>query len=230
MNDSQHEPIPNDATPGQGPVPESGSEAAGAPPSETPAAPVVAPREAPAPDAALAALASALDETRASLAKLAARSESDSLQLKRKDEIIAKINDELIEARAGFVSAILRPIFEENVRLVMEIEAQLARAANGQPLDGVALLESIRQRVLIGLENCGLYQQPTTDLSDSPRFNPRTQVITRTIDVEDPERHQHIARVVMPSFQHEDKALLRERVEVYRFRKADQPTSGENPS
>ena len=167
---------------------------------------------------------------RASLARIAARGESDSLQLKRKDEIIAKINEELIEARAGYISAILRPIFEENVRLVMEIDTQLARAADNQPLDAVALLQSFRQRVLIGLENCGLYQQPPTDLSGSPRFDPRIQVIMRTIDVTDPERHQHIARVVMSSFHHEDKALLRERVDVYRFRKAEQPPSGENQS
>ncbi|SFQ32852.1 hypothetical protein SAMN05216567_11421 [Variovorax sp. OK605] len=193
-------------------------------------APSAEPREAPAPAPELGALASEMTRLRESMARLAARTESDAALMQRKDEIIADISRELQNARGGFVGAILRPIFEENTRIVMDIELQLARAARGDPVDTTALLDLYRQRLLLGMEGSGLFAQPPSELDAPLRFDPRRQVIERAVGVDDPELHQCIARVVMPAFHLEGKPLLLERVDVYRYRKPEPPTSGESAS
>uniref|UniRef100_UPI000D33E8D9 hypothetical protein n=1 Tax=unclassified Variovorax TaxID=663243 RepID=UPI000D33E8D9 len=185
-------------------------------------APPTPPPPAAPPD--FGALMAAVAQLREGMSRLAARAESDAALMRRKDEIIADINRELQNARGGFVGAILRPIFEENARIVMDIDVQLARAAEGKPMDAATLLELYRQRLLLGMEGSGLYAQPASALDDGPpRFDPRRQLIERSIDVGDPALHQRVARVVMPAFHLEGKPFLQERVDVYRYRQPESP-------
>lgn len=145
--------------------------------------------------------------------------------VREKDETIATLYDELQDARKGVDLAILRPVFTQFVRILETIDGdiEIAKAAEEERL--AQRLDVYRTAISNGLLDCGLEEEPATDLTEQPKADTKSQEIRKVIDA-DPELHQHVERVVMPAYSFNGKRIIRERVDVYRRRQVQAAPNG----
>lgn len=152
--------------------------------------------------------------------RIASRIDAIGTQIKRKDDIIRDLSDEAKKGRDGISLELIRPTFSALVRLIGDIDADIARLRVASP-ETVALLNAYRTRVCNALQDAGLTENLPTDTAAAPGWNSKTQEIVRPRDTEDEALHQKVAEVLASSFSYAGKTLFREKVEVYRYRAND---------
>lgn len=188
--------------------------AASAPPGAAPVSPV-----SPVPEAAAGA-DPRTEERFASLGTaletMSQRLEIFATQIKRKNDIIATLNEEAQKGRDGIALELLRPMFSALVRMLAELDADVARRQQEDP-QTAAQFAAYRTIVRNVLQDGGLMEELPTDLREAPDFDSETQEIVRAVDTTDRDLHQKLVRVVLPRFVYGDRVLFREKVEVYRY-------------
>lgn len=162
------------------------------------------------------ALATSLADLASTVREVGARFDMIAQQSKRVHEINGKLHAELQKLRENEVLAMLRPGFGGFVRLIGRIDSDIARWQKSDKTLGDQLM-GYRIDLANALQDCGLIEEPPTDLEEPTRFSPAKQEVNIIVPTDDRELNQIIARIAQPAFFFQGRLMFPERVDVYRY-------------
>lgn len=190
-----------------------------------PASPVAEPEHDRAPDPDPDQLEDLIDaqwletkfaELTAAVANVAKRFDVVATQSKRVHEINGELHAQLLSVRGNAILEMMRPGFGGFVRLIGQLDSDIGRLRNTDDAMANTLL-AYRVNLANALQDCGLTEDPPTQLDEPVAFSPGTQEINAVVPTDDPDNNQKIARIALPGFSFGDRRLFRERVDVYRY-------------
>ena len=161
-------------------------------------------------------LGSQFSQLNAAVENMVSRFDVVSIQSKRIHEINSELHSQLQSIRANALLEMMRPGFGGFVRLIGQLDNDIERLqASDDPTANV--LVAYRTSLANALQDCGLSEDPVTQLDAPVEFSPSRQEINAIVPTDDPDKDRRISRVVLPGFSFGASRLFREKVDVYRY-------------
>ena len=161
-------------------------------------------------------LGSQFSQLNAAVENMVSRFDVVSTQSKRVHEINGELHLQLQSIRGNALLEMMRPGFGGFVRLIGQLDNDIERLrASDDPTANV--LVAYRTSLANALQDCGLSEDPVTQLDVPVEFSPSRQEINAIVPTDDPDKDRKIFRVALPGFSFGDSCLFREKVDVYRY-------------
>lgn len=166
-------------------------------------------------------LGSQFSQLNVAVENMVSRFDVVSTQSKRVHEINGELHSQLQSMRGNALLEMMRPGFGGFVRLIGQLDNDIERLrASDDPTANV--LVAYRTSLANALQDCGLSEDPVTQLDVPVEFSPSLQEINSIVPTDDPEKDRRISRVALPGFSFGDSRLFREKVDVFRYVEAGQ--------
>ena len=137
---------------------------------------------------------------------------------KEKDEIIDKLHRENTKYRNGLIEKINESMSLDIIQTIDDIKKTQSAFSEKEPTEENygKLLKALGSTIL-DLQDILYRQNIETYSCDSEKVDVKRQKVVKTIQTDDPEKHNTIAERIAPGFESENKIIRPERISIYKY-------------